>query len=190
MGQNREAWLMDATRELAGIIAVHGVTVPDVRVSVGFPKGGTRGNHKAIGQCWSGACATDGVPQVFIHPELVESARVLDVLLHEVIHAAVGTKHGHRGEFARVAKAAGLEGKMTATVAGHALRTRLLEMVERLGEYPHAALDASKAGRKQSTRMLKCECAECGYTVRTTAKWLDTMGGPLCPCSGLEMRRV
>lgn len=34
--------------------------------------------------------------------------------------------------------------------------------------------------KKQSTRMLKVHCPECGYTVRTTQKWLD-VGPPLCP---------
>ena len=29
--------------------------------------------------------------------------------------------------------------------------------------------------------MLKCECATCGYTVRTARKWLEQAGAPLCP---------
>ena len=33
---------------------------------------------------------------------------------------------------------------------------------------------------KQTTRMLKCECPACGYTVRTTRKWLD-IAVPTCP---------
>lgn len=32
--------------------------------------------------------------------------------------------------------------------------------------------------------MLKCECATCGYTVRTARKWLETAGAPLCPLPG------
>lgn len=38
--------------------------------------------------------------------------------------------------------------------------------------------------KKQKTRMLKCECAECGYTVRTARKWLEQAGAPLCPIEG------
>lgn len=37
------------------------------------------------------------------------------------------------------------------------------------------------APKKQKTRMLKCECATCGYTVRTARKWLELAGAPLCP---------
>jgi len=32
--------------------------------------------------------------------------------------------------------------------------------------------------------MLKCECQTCGYTVRTTRKWLETVGASLCPIAG------
>ena len=46
---------------------------------------------------------------------------------------------------------------------------------------PHARLDTgglTTAPRKQSVRMLKCECQACGYTVRTARKWLETAGAP------------
>jgi hypothetical protein len=39
---------------------------------------------------------------------------------------------------------------------------------------------------KQATRMLKCACATCGYIVRTTRKWLETAGAPLCPIEGMD----
>lgn len=49
---------------------------------------------------------------------------------------------------------------------------------------PHARLDTggeTTAPRKQATRMLKCECQACGYTVRTARKWLEMAGAPVCP---------
>jgi hypothetical protein len=36
---------------------------------------------------------------------------------------------------------------------------------------------------KQSTRLKKCICSECGYTVRVTQKWLE-VGAPHCPEHG------
>ena len=48
----------------------------------------------------------------------------------------------------------------------------------------HARLNTvgeSAAPKKQKTRMLKCACATCGYTVRTAPKWLELAGAPLCP---------
>lgn len=46
------------------------------------------------------------------------------------------------------------------------------------------------AGRKkQSTRLVKVQCSnqECGYVLRTTAKWIDKVGAPICPCNDLQM---
>lgn len=40
------------------------------------------------------------------------------------------------------------------------------------------------APKKQATGMPKCECAACGYTVRTARKRLETTGAPLCPIAG------
>ena len=114
---NREEWLINATSALGVMIAEQGHTLPEVRVSVGFPKTGGKGNN-VIGQCWSGACSEDARPQIFIHPTLTESTRVLDVLLHELVHATVGTECGHKGAFKQLATGLGLEGKMTATIAG------------------------------------------------------------------------
>jgi hypothetical protein len=36
---------------------------------------------------------------------------------------------------------------------------------------------------KQTTRLLKAACSECGYTVRVTQKWLE-VGPPHCPKHG------
>ena len=108
---------------------------------------------------------------------------MLDLLLHELIHATVGTHEGHKGAFKRLAVACGLSGKMTATIAGEALTPRLADIVASLGEYPHSALNPASGAKKAGTRLIKCECLECGYIVRTTSKWLDDMGAPICPCN-------
>lgn len=42
----------------------------------------------------------------------------------------------------------------------------------------------SSGPKKQSARMMKCECTECGYLVRTAKKWLDEKGPPHCPDHG------
>ena len=47
-----------------------------------------------------------------------------------------------------------------------------------LGPYPHAALNVSTK-KTQSTRMLKLTCPLCGYTIRTSGKWIAT-GLPVC----------
>jgi hypothetical protein len=187
----REEWLIAAVEALAPIFAEVNETLPTVRVSVGWPGGNGRKNS-VIGQCWSTAASADGVAQLFISPVLDDGSRVVDVLAHELIHAIDDCTSGHKGRFAKIAKAIGLEGKMTATVAGFELKKQLDVIVDGLGDYPHAALVNPGEGiKKQSTRMLKVECAEgSGYVVRMTRKWLDEYGTPACPCHGEPMNEA
>jgi hypothetical protein len=178
----REAWLQAATTELAPLFALAGYTLPPVHVSVGWPsKGGTSmGKRRAVGQCWDGCQSADGVPHVFISPTL-GSDRVLDVLVHELCHAIVGSECGHKGAFVDCAKAVGLTGKMTATEAGAELALRLHELSGRLGEYPHALVTLTEKQRKpQATRMLKVWCAADDYVVRASKTTL-AKGVPECP---------
>jgi hypothetical protein len=102
-----------------------------------------------------------------------DSARVADVLLHEMIHTCA-TRHGHGGAFALIAKNIGLEGRMTATVAGKQLSTRIWdEVVSTLGRYPHAAVELIPRGQRgKGSRLKKCECLQCGFNFRTTGKWI------------------
>ena len=174
----REEWLQVATDKMrSDLFASNGYELPPVRVSVGFPSNSRGG--KVIGQCHYSA--SDGMPQIFIHPTLEEGTRALDVLAHELVHATLGAGLGHKGAFKRCAESIGLTGQMTATTAGDNLKAWLVELIAEIGEYPHAKLDAS--GPKQSTRLLKCECLSCGYIARVSAKWLGELGEPVCPCN-------
>lgn len=202
MTQTREQWLSAATIELRKHIkATSGVVVPAVNVSVGFP-GGRGDKTGVIGQCWNKSVVANKRPAIFISPVLNDKVRILDVLLHEMVHAA-HPEAGHKGDFAKTAKAAGLTGKMTATVASPELKATLTKMAKRLGRWTDGSIKTTgtvtitdpKTGLprkttpwgapKQSTRMLKVQCPDDGYTVRTTAKWLE-VGLPVCPC-GTEM---
>jgi hypothetical protein len=202
----REAYLLTATERLRPLFTAAGATIPpNIRMACGWPKG-RRGGEAAdtIGQCWSPTCSADGTFEIFVSPTIADSSRALDILAHELAHAAAGLQCGHRGEFARIARAIGLEGALTATVAGETLRAFLAGIVTELGEYPHAAMRVGSDGapvpvpgdplagptpgdpfrsgpKKQGTRLIKCECPTCGYLARVTAKWLTTAGAPLCP---------
>lgn len=190
----REEWLVEAIAALTPLFEENEVTLPAVKVSVGWPGGQGRKNS-VIGQCWSPEVAADAVSHVFISPVLDDSIRVLDVLAHELVHAvnfAAGDACGHKGAFVRIAKAIGLTGKMTATVAGDDLKEHLTAIAEDLGDYPHGALMAGAPGadgpKKQGTRMLKVVCAEDeDYKVRMTRKMIDDYGVPKCPCHGEPM---
>ena len=119
----------------------------------------------------------------------LDSCRVADVLIHEMIHCmAVG--HGHRGGFPAICKAVGLTGRMTATVATDELTFWLLEhVVEVLGQYPHQAVELIPRGKRGvGSRSIKIECnsQECGCIFRLTRKWVDLcpVASPYCPVCG------
>ena len=187
--QNREAWLLKAVEIMTPSFKAKGYEVPKVRVSCGWPS--TRALSRTKwhgGECWDVSAADDKINQIFISPRIKKYADVLEVLVHEVCHAAVGLKARHGSVFKKCALAVGLEGKMTSTVAGADLKETIEGWAKTLGEYPHAALSsADRPTKKQTTRMVKCECDDCGYLVRTSREHLEK-GAPICPCNNEPMK--
>lgn len=187
--QTREQWLEEAVKLLTPLFESAGYKVPKVRTSCGWPSArGTSKTKRTIGQCWAQEAASDGVSQIFISPYLDDIAGeqgVLATLVHEVVHAVVGVKESHNKVFKKCATAVGLTGKMTCTTAGPELRVLQEEFAKKLGDYPHGKLDSLKSPvKKQTTRMIKMECPECGYVARTSQKWLDEVGVAHCPKHG------
>lgn len=178
MGINREQWLSKAVKELTKLFKDEGYTVPElIRASCGF----AHRSSKAIGQCWAPSVSSGGYHEIFISPVLSDVARVLDVLAHEMVHAVVGVSHGHKAPFTKCAKAIGLTGKMTATVAGDKFTNNIQPIIGRLPEYPHSKMSPGSGKKKQGTRLIKGLCPSCGYTIRVTQKWIE-VGFPTCPC--------
>jgi hypothetical protein len=196
----REAWLTggitllrphfkDAGGDKPGRRGEHGYTVPDnVRVTCGWPsKGALARKNQRIGECWSDRASKGKLFEMFISPSLAEPVEVLGVLTHELVHATVGLEAKHGKLFKRCALAVGLAGKMRATTTGPELAKVLDKIAAKLGPYPHHELTSMTTGeRKQGTRLVKAECAVCGYTVRVTRKWLDAAGAPLCPTANCD----
>jgi hypothetical protein len=189
--ENREQWLAEAVTIMTPHFKKAGYEVPKVRVSCGWPSSrGLNSSKAAIGECWDKSAAEDKVAQIFISPRIKQSAaEILPVLAHEVCHAVVGNAEGHNKVFGKCARGIGLTGKLTATVPGPEFLETATEWVKQtLGEYPHSALRPSgRPVKKQTTRMVKCECKACGYVVRTSRKWLDDAGPVLCPCNSKPM---
>ena len=186
MMPSREAWLGHMVDALRPEFAGHGYPLPErIRVSCGWPsRSALSGKAKRIGEAWSHRCSADGAHETFLSPVLADPVEVGAVLVHELVHHAVGVDAGHKGPFRKLASAIGLVGPMRATTAGDALRGRLHAIAEQLGPYPHAALSGDNGRKKQSTRMLKVTCADCGCIVRMTRQWLDNAGAPRCACGG------
>lgn len=186
--KTREAWLNEFTRRARPVFKKAGYDIPtNVRVSVGFTSRGAKSNR--IGECWSNICSEDGVFEIFITPAIGDASRIADIHTHELIHATVGLEAGHKKPFVDCMKAVGLIGKPTATIAGPEWHKWADPIIAAMGPLPHAALKAGGNGqKKQTTRMIKCECASCGFVMRTTSTWIENALGELrCPdpsCDG------
>lgn len=185
---NREEWLIKATDALRPLfVQLTGQAVPECHVSVGWPSKGGTAKNKTIGQAWSSTSSADGIAHVFISPIIFDGETALATLIHELCHVVLDCEFAHRSEFACLAKAMGLEGKMTATIPGSEALIIIAEVISEIGTYPHAALTPGTGGaKKQTTRQIKVECPFDGYLVRMTRKWIDA-ALPTCPLCDSEM---
>jgi hypothetical protein len=183
---NREQWLNECIQQLRLDFGQLAYALPErIRASCSWPsKSGLANKKRRIGEAWSAKNSADQSCEVFISPVLKDPLEVAATLVHELVHCAVGVEEGHRGKFTKLAKAIGLEGKMTATHASETLKTRLSAVTTAVGPYPHAELTHSNAPKKQGCRLLKVVC-ECGCVVRITRKWLDEVGPPTCGCGSV-----
>jgi hypothetical protein len=201
----RERWLNKVATALTPTFKRLGHTVPPLRISTGFTSKGRIGS--AVAECWTDRADADRKYQIFIDPRDDSPVEVINSVAHEIIHAAVGLKCGHRGDFAKVAKALGMLPPMPSTPSGPDFVALAEAIIAKVGPYPHAALQVSRkrpstpadgavvdlpakpepvstiisSGPKpQRARLLKAECPSCRYTVRVTKKWL-AVAAPTCP---------
>lgn len=187
---DRETWLTECAQFILDdqLAPLCDIPATPFRISIGFPSGRP---SKVLAQCWKHEASADGVNEIFVSPTVDDSIEILAALTHELIHFTDNCESGHQNHFARVARKVGLEGKLTATVAGADLKQRLQQYVDLLGPIPHAKLDATKSGKKkQGTRMIKVECVNtaCEFTYRATQTQLDKVPAwpALCPCCQIE----
>lgn len=96
----REEWLSVFVKYLRPVFAAAGSPLPEkIRISCAFPVR----TCTAIGQILSRRVSSDGTREIFISPVLSEAARVCDVVIHELVHAALPEGSGHGKEFRRLA---------------------------------------------------------------------------------------
>jgi hypothetical protein len=194
--KTREEWLQAAVDGLRPYFMGQNLQIPQVvHVSIGWPsRGGTSTGRRVFGQCWDAVVSADKNHHIFISPllkELVKPERgdtILNVLTHELVHATVGVEAKHGPRFGKACRLLGFEGKATSNHPGPVLEAKLFSLAETLGPLPHPALTLEeKIVKRQQGRMLKAQCEQCGYIIRTTASWLKKAGPPICPCNQLPM---
>lgn len=185
----REEWLNELTYRLRPVFQDLGYPLPEkLRASCGWPsKGALSKKKRVVAQCWYPECSADGTTEVFVSPVRADGHTVAEDLAHELVHAAAGPGHGHKGLFITIAKALGFTAPWKQTPATPELANNLHGLADLVGQYPHATLDsmATEAGggdKPGGTRLLKAQCEACGYTIRLTKKWAEK-GLPICPCN-------
>lgn len=135
---DRKTWLREAARRLRPWLRAAGASVPrSLTVRHGPMPERTSRRFR-----WHGYCVLiDGRPrsaEVVIADRLRSGPLVLEVLAHELTHAAAFT-HCHNGPFRPVAVHLGFpDGNLTYGRAGASLRVRLRELAQALGPYPPA----------------------------------------------------
>ena len=195
MTKTRQTWIDDAIAEARPIFKAAGHPLPrKLRASCSWPVSGAlrkKNGSRTIGQCFYPEASAAGYTEIALSWAVDKPVEVLAIIWHELVHAALDADAGHGPRFKALATALGLTGKMTATEAGPELTKTLKAIAKRLGKYKHDAVDVAKIHKPQTTRMVKAECGTCGYTVRTSMKWIE-IAIPTCPdedCSnnGFEM---
>lgn len=187
----REGWLMAAAELIWPRVIEAGGTRPErYRVACGWPSSSPlmrlSSAKRTLGEAWH-AGSDDNTREVFISPALDNPVEVMDVLGHELGHAALpaldkkGKPVGHGPIFAALMKGIGwTNGKPTTARAGDEALEWLAGLAKQLGPYPHKKLDRMPVG-KQKARLMKVECPDCGCIARMTRVWIDTYL-PTCGC--------
>lgn len=182
--KTREGWLNDVAQRMRPLLAAAGAELPPrFRVTMSLTR-----HAKAIGACFDKTASADDTYEILIRLDRQEPLEVAAILAHELVHAAVGIDAGHGPRFGSVARALGLEGKLTATVPGPRFIEAAKPILAAVGPFPHAALNlrgGKRSGPKPQTgRMLKLKCKECGLVARMSRKWIDDVGAVHCPDHG------
>jgi len=187
--KTREQWLQKAVSVIGDrLFTPKNLPLPEkVRVSVGWP-GGRADKSKAVGQHWKPSASSDQHHEIFISPKIADnSEEILSTLVHELVHAQLYAEYpteGHGRHFRRVAEAVGLVGDPTSAGASPELRSGLFkEFLALEGNCPSGSIDYSTR-KKDGTRLIKAECNACGYVIRTSRKWIEDIGLPICKCGG------
>lgn len=186
----RQEWIETAVEMFRQHFKNNWWNVPDnIRIGMGYPVGVKDGKRK-LGQCIPNMYSADTHAEIFLSPDYSDTVEILETIAHEMIHATVevtkdqferGVKPvGHRGKFAACALAIGFKGPMTSTPSDTKMDEFIKTIVARIGEFPAGRLNLTTR-KKKSTYLLKCECNECGYVARVTAKWIESAGEPICP---------
>ena len=129
---------------------------------------------KTLGKCRY-AFGANGKTRIQLCTSIESPIVAVHVLLHEIVHYYTHGD-GHRGRFKHIMKRLNSEGRMTATSAGEDQTNWINEIISLLRpwEEVHVPFKVTPRGKRgKGSRLIKCECLQCGFTMRTTRKWIE-----------------
>jgi hypothetical protein len=199
----REDWLR-AARDImvAELFPEAGLSLNGTRtrVACGWP---ATSDRSVLGATFTETVSGDGTREIFVSPVVAKPARlfqgVLFVLLHELVHAALGAKEGHGPAFDAAMKQMGAKGDPSCNGADTDLDDWFAwSLLPRLGPYPHAEMNLGnlpaptappgfggpgfkfapphrKVAPRQRNRHKLYECDACGQKIRAGTDDLDAV---------------
>lgn len=178
--KTREEWLFAGYNELHSYFRTLGYKLPDnVRFALSFTSGGKRGME---GECWHSEFSADNTFEIIVKADRDDPVEILGILVHQLVHTLLPPEAKHGKTFRDIALRVGMEGRMSHALPAPPLRERLTAVADALGPLPHAKLDLLSGAigtKKSGAKMLKVECAQCGYNFRILPKWAK-YGFSLC----------
>jgi hypothetical protein len=159
----REDWLAQAIAELRSVFSALNHPLPDsIRVACGFPSSNARSaKNRAVGEHWSAKASADQHHEILISPVVDDPVRVLGILVHELAHASTDGMV-IRAASLRWSRLLALRVSQPQTVEGEKFKAEYQPLLDDLGAYPHAKLNAGVNRKTQGTRMLKACCPVAG----------------------------
>ena len=198
-------WFEKATQSLSDkVFRPHGFKVPkNIRINVSEMRTANKTTaHTTLGRCYPTHFTTGKHDNPAPKREQVNiiqmniattgkdnSVNVLDTLAHELIHAIDDNKSGHKkgGAFDKMARAIGLEGKLTSTYAGEELKGRLNGIIKTIGKFPLQEVNLEGL-RRDTNRNLKVRCYDtendCDHGFNTNRYRIEQMISRTCLCCG------
>lgn len=165
----------------------------------------TRGKREStLGWFWANRWKNtkkDSIHEINLSAETLSRDDIGETLIHELAHAENETKgikdvanKVHNKKFKAMAEQLGLIVKDRDSSVGYGF-TELGDGAKKFLEHIKFNSALFKLARltpgtkaKPGSRLIKCECPECGYVVRTTQKWLD-VAVPKCPVDDVDMEQ-
>lgn len=193
MNNSIEPLIAESNRVLGAAIEHFKLNVPLSSITLTIQ---SKGRKNALGWFWAQRWAEGAFHEINLSAEHLNEHNMGETLIHELAHAenfhngikdCDKTGRRHNKKFKSQAEALGLSVEKSGSL-GWAY-TKLTPVSEKFLadiKFNRDLFKLFRAGAeskegKAGTRMLKVECPDCGYTCRTTAKWL-AVGVPTCAC--------